>query len=445
MPGTYEGEHIEYKLLVNDNVIKTIVAFANTDGGTLYIGVDDEGNAVGLDDADAELVKLSNMLRDKVRPDILMMTSCSIEEIDGADTIVVQVCRGVKRPYYLAEKGLRPEGVYVRNGSATLPSSDTAILRMVKETEGDSFETGLSLNQDLTFDYAVPQFEEQGLELGPDEMRTFGMVDAGGLFTNTALLLSDQCPPFVKAALFDDDERNVFVRREDYAGSILKQLDDAYGFLDGNNRFRTHTEGLRRIDYYDYPAVALREALVNAVVHREFALSGPTLISVMPSSVEIVSLGGLPLGIEYPDLEANISMPRNRLLATIMFRLEVIEAYGTGITRMRRSYRDMEREVRIEVTPNTFTVELPNRNAEDARPWQRLQDGSHVQYTLLDFNTGEEVPIEQFFANGPRTRQELQQELGMTQSTTIRTLKTLMEEGLITRTGKGKATRYRMK
>lgn len=315
---------------------------------------------------------------------------------------------------------------------------------MPQTHEGDSFETQLSPNQDLTFDYAIPQFEARGLSLGPDEMRTFGMMDAEGLFTNTALLLSDQCPPFAKAALFDDDERNVFVRREEYTGSILKQLDDAYAFLDSNNRFRTHMEGLRRVDYYDYPAIALREALVNAFAHREFALSGPTLVSVMPSSVEIVSLGGLPLGIEYPDLEANISMPRNKLLATILFRLEVIEAYGTGITRMRRSYRDTEREVHIKVTPNTFTVELPNRNAEGAEPWQRLQGGSYFEYALIDFNTGEEVPIEQLFATGPRTRQELQEDLGMTQSTTIRTLKVLIEEGVVTRTGKGKATRYHL-
>ena len=123
-----EGERIEYKLALNDNAIKTIVAFANSEGGTLYIGVDDEGTAVGLDDPDEQLLRLSSMLRDKVRPDIIMMTSCSIEEIDGAYVLVARVGRGARKPYYLAEKGLRPEGVYVRSGAASVPSSDTAIL-----------------------------------------------------------------------------------------------------------------------------------------------------------------------------------------------------------------------------------------------------------------------------------------------------------------------------
>ena len=94
-----EGERIEYKLALNDNAIKTIVAFANSEGGTLYIGVDDEGTAVGLDDPDEQLLRLSSMLRDKVRPDIIMMTSCSIEEIDGAYVLVARVGRGARKPY----------------------------------------------------------------------------------------------------------------------------------------------------------------------------------------------------------------------------------------------------------------------------------------------------------------------------------------------------------
>lgn len=443
-----EGERIEYKLALNDNAIKTIVAFANSEGGTLYIGVDDEGTAVGLDDPDEQLLRLSSMLRDKVRPDIIMMTSCSIEEIDGAYVLVARVGRGARKPYYLAEKGLRPEGVYVRSGAASVPSSDTAILRMIKETEGDTFETEVALDQELTFDYARAQFEARGLPLGADEMRTLGMADAAGRYTNVGLLLSDQCPPFLKAARFDDDERDSFAARHEYRGCILKQLDEAYAFLDACNHFRSHVEGLRRVDFYDYPAVALREALVNSVAHRDFALSGPTLVSVMPSSVEIVSLGGLPRGIERPDLEAHISMPRNRLLASILFRLEVIEAYGTGIMRMRHSYRDMPCGVSIEVTPNAFVVRLPNRNTieegelPDAR---KAQDASVFEFALVNMENGEEISLEEIFGSGMRTRQEIQDKVKMSQSGTIRMLNALVEEGVVAKVGKGKATRYHLK
>ena len=151
--------------------------------------------------------------------------------------------------------------------------------------------------------------------MGPGEMRTFGVRNSDGGFTNLALLLSDQCPPAKKAAAFSDDGRIVFTERREYEGSILKQLADAYAFLEAHNHYRTEFSGLERIDQYDYPAVALREALVNSVAHREYALSGPTLVSVMPSAVEIVSLGGAADGHRMrgslrPDLHA--AEPRSR-------------------------------------------------------------------------------------------------------------------------------------
>lgn len=290
--GVREGETVEFKREMNSNAVKTIIAFANTGGGTLYIGVDDEGVPVGVDDVDAEMTRVTSLLRDSVKPDILMMISVVPEAIDGRDVIAVHVGRGVRRPYYLASKGPRPEGVYIRSGAASVPASDSAIIRMIRECDGDAFEARLSMKQDLTFRYAQAEFEKKGLPLGPGEMRTLGILNPDGVFTNLGLLLSDQCPPTVKAAAFSDDGRNVFTERREYEGSILKQLADAYAFLEAHNHYRTEFIGLERIDHYDYPAVALREALVNSVAHREYALSGPTLVSVMPSAVEIVSLGG---------------------------------------------------------------------------------------------------------------------------------------------------------
>lgn len=333
-----EGEDVEFKREMSPGAVKTVIAFVSTGGGTLCIGVDDEGVPVGVDDVDAEMTRVTSCPRDSVKPDILMMISIVSEVIDGHDVIAVHVGRGVRRPYYLASKGPRPEGVYIRSSAASVPASDSAIIRMARECDGDAFEARLSMNQDLTFLYAQAEFEKKGLSLGPGEMRTFGMRNSDGGFTNLALLLSDQCPPTKKAAAFSDDGRIVFTERREYEGSILKQLVDAYAFLEAHNHYRTEFSGLERIDQYDYPAVALREALVNSVAHREYALSGSTLVSVMPSAAEIVSLGGLPTGIEYEDLSARISMPRNRALANVLFRLELIEAYGTGIGRMRESY-----------------------------------------------------------------------------------------------------------
>ncbi len=472
-----EGETVEFKREMNSGAVKTVIAFANTDGGTLYIGVDDEGVPVGVDDVDAEMTRVTSRLRDSVKPDILMMVSVVPEVIDGRDVIAVHVGRGVRRPYYLASKGPRPEGVYIRSGAASVPASDSAIIRMIRECDGDAFEARLSMNQDLTFRYAQAEFERKGLPLGPGEMRTLGILNPDGVFTNLGLLLSDQCPPTMKAAAFSDDSRSVFTERREYAGSILKQLADAYAFLQAHNHYRTEFSGLERIDWYDYPAVALREALVNSVAHREYALSGPTLVSVMPSAVEIVSLGGLPMGIEYEDLSARISMPRNRALANVLFRLELIEAvmpsaveivslgglpmgieyedlsarismprnralanvlfrlelieaYGTGIGRMRESYEGEGLSPEITVTANTFSIVLPNRNAQDVKVAEAAGSLSEAAMCAL--------------ADGARTRAEVQASLGVSQSTAGRILADLVSSGRVTRIGSGRGTRYRL-
>lgn len=166
-----------------------------------------------------------------------------------------------------------------------------------------------------------------------------------------------------EAALFTDNHRNTFAAREEYEGSLLKQLVESYAFLERSNHYRTEYKGLERSNCYDVPPVALREAFVNSVARRKYALSGPTLVSVMPGGVEIMSPGGLPFGIEEADLEAHISIPRNKMLANVLFRLELIEVYGTGISRMRSSYAGSGAAPAILLTPNTFTVFLPNRNS----------------------------------------------------------------------------------
>lgn len=269
------------------------------------------------------------------------------------------------------------------------------------------------------------------LSLGEGKLRTLGAALPDGTFTNLGLLLSDQCTPTVKAALFADDDRNIFTAREECTGSVLKQLSDAYAFLEHDNRYRTEYSGLERIDYHDVPSVALREALVNSIAHREYSLSGPTLISAMPSGVEIVSPGGLPLGIEEADLGAHISIPRNKMLANVLFRLEIIEAYGTGIGRVRASYADSEFDPSIRLTPNTLTVFLPNRNAAGMRAAEASDEKARALRDLLE--------------GGPKTRRFIQESLGISQTTAIRMLGDLVNKGVIEKQGAGKNTMYMLK
>ena len=197
-----ESETVELKEVVVDDIRKEIIAFANCDGGKLYIGVRDDGTVVGMDNPDGTALQISNMVRDAIKPDITMFLHYGTIEESGKKIVAIDIQRGTDRPYYIAKKGMRPEGVYVRQGYSAVPATDTAIRHMIKETDGDRFEAMRSLNQDLTFNAVKKAFEQRNVDFGVQQMRTLKIIDSDGLYSNLAMLLSDQCTHTIKVAVF---------------------------------------------------------------------------------------------------------------------------------------------------------------------------------------------------------------------------------------------------
>ena len=150
-----ESDTIELKSELIPDICREVIAFANSHGGTIYIGVQDDGSVIGIDNADETLLRLNNMVRDSIKPDVTMFVHYAVQQIEGKAVLSVAVQKGADRPYYLASKGLKPSGVYVRNGSSTDPATDTAIRHMIKETDGDVFEDMRALNQQLSFHSAT--------------------------------------------------------------------------------------------------------------------------------------------------------------------------------------------------------------------------------------------------------------------------------------------------
>ncbi len=360
-----ESETVELKQELTEGIKHEIIAFANTNGGTIYIGIADNGDIIGLNDLKKEEERVCSMIRDSISPDLAMSTSVSTISDDGKDILKIEVQSGSHKPYYLKKNGMKPSGVYTRLGTTSAQASEATIRQLIQHSDGTSFDKMRSLEQNLSFDYAEQFFEKSDLPFGKNEKQSLKLIDQYGMYTNAGLLFSDQCGHMIKCAVAGESASERFRAREEFTGSILKQLDNALHFLDLSNPLRSEIEGLYRKDTQSYPKVAIREALLNAVVHRDYHFSGAIMIHVTPTEMEIISHGAIPHGLSIKDIQSGVSECRNEVIAHIFYRLKLIEIYGTGIREIVKSYEDFSKNPEFIVNPNSFIVKLPNRNCVD--------------------------------------------------------------------------------
>ena len=440
-----ESETVELKEVVVDDIKKEIIAFANCDGGKLYIGVRDDGTVIGLDNADSVSLQISNMVRDAIKPDITMFLHYETIVENGKNVVVVDIQRGTDRPYYLAKKGMRPEGVYVRQGYSSVPATDTAIRRMIKETDGDRFEAMRCLNQDLTFEATKKEFELRKTDFGPQQMRTLKLIDQDGLYSNLALLLSDQCVHTIKVAVFQGTDQTIFKDRREFTGSLMQQMNEVYDFIDFRNQTRATIEKLYRVDVRDYPEVAVREALLNLLVHRDYSFSASAFISIYEDRIEFVSIGGLMPGIDLEDVMVGISVCRNQDLANVFYRLHLIEVYGTGMGKIMKAYESMQVKPVIETTKNAFKIILPNINAkyETENATVKTKSGTPVTvHTEKKLSDEEEKILEYARKHGAITRNDVIELLEVSASTAARVIRKMVKTNLLEQKGKARNTHY---
>lgn len=337
----YECEVVELKEIYTSDLKKEIIAFANTNGGTIYIGVQDSGEIVGLDD-------------------------------------------------------------------------------------GDSFETNRSLVQDLTFHVLDDEMKKRGIDFTKVQMKNLGILSSEGIYTNMGLLVSDQCKHSIKFAIFQGTDKLVFRDRKELTGSIFAQLTDAYKTIDFYNSTKASFHDLLRTDERDYPEDAIREALLNAIVHRDYSFSGSIFINFFSDRLEIISLGGLVSGLSLEAVMLGASQPRNEKLAALFYRMKLIEAYGTGISKIISCYEGSPAQPVFEPVEGAFRVVLPNIHAK-----------------TLSVKDAKFSPVLQLFEKQKEiTRLDVEKALGSGTTHAINTLREMLDKDLIGKIGEGKLTRY---
>ena len=436
----YESERIEYKSQMIDDIYKEVIAFANTDGGVIYLGIDDKGNLVGIDNVDETYTRLTNGIRDAIVPDVTMFVRYVLQD---NKVIQIEVGEGSYKPYYLKSKGMKPAGVYVRQGASSVQASPDQIRRMIKDSDGDVFEEMRSFAQELSFEEAERTFKRYQVDFSEEKYIALGLRNIhDDQYTNLAMLLSDQCQHTTKIAVFGDEANITFKDAKEFGGSIFKQLDESFAYLTLCNRTAATFKGLERVELSDYPEDALREALLNSLVHRDYSYSGSIIINVNDSCIEFISIGGLMPGLSAEDIRSGISQPRNRKLAEIFHRLRLIESYGTGIRKIYALYKGCAAQPRIEVTPNTFKLVLPNMNAAATASESAPEETEKAPLVI----TPQMKNVMEYLAEyGEMNDEDLQELLNIKKTRAYLLARQMNENGLIEIIGRGTAKKYKLK
>ena len=431
----YENISTEFKQEYNTKVNSTMLAFLNTHGGTLYIGISDDGSVYGVKgDIDLELRKIASSFRDSVTPDPTGYFRIESELRDGKHVIRIDVDPGSAIPYCFSKHGLVPRGVYVRVGSNTVMATREHIRQMIKENSADQFIAELSMEQNLTFDYAGSIFAEKEVAFELQQKRSLGLIRSDGRYTNLALILSDQCPYTTKVAIFEGSNKEKFKDRKEFTGSLFKQIDDTLGYLNVFNRVRGTFEGAYRVDYPDYPAIAFREAYINALIHRDYYIDGSVLVSMFDDRVEFMSLGGAMPGVTHDLMLTGVSVARNEKLAQIFYRLNIIEAFGTGIPRIYSAYDNSSAQPEIPIIDGGFLIRLPNMNYHPSESGSDLKTGDPRIDKVLSTFQGVDF-----------LKEDVAETLGISPNGAYKLLRKMKEQDLLTAKKSGKKWLYATK
>ena len=408
-----EDKYTEFKLKFTPNLKKEIIAFANTDGGTIYVGVNDNGVPIGVEDIDSELLKITGSISQAIAPDLLGFVDITVEKIEGVDVIKVAVQKGVNRPYYLKEKGMKPTGVYVRLGAAAVPAGVEQIRSLIRDTDGVSFEKNVAFEQStVPFVYLDRFLQEKGMVRTEEFEHIYRLKNRVEQYTNLAYLLSDNCQFQVRVSLFSGADKKRLLEKKYFDGSVIKTLYDSFSFI------------AQKVDVKVYPKLVLFELLSNALIHREYGLSSAVAVNIFSDRIEISSPGGLCDKLTLDDVtKMGISQSRNTRLATFFVDMGISDGFGLGLARVLSFYKGVAPALIFKHTPNAFMAVLRPLNYSYAKS---------PQNKLLEF----------LQENQGASSSEIEKFLGFKQTKTYHLLTALCGQGIIAKEGKGKNTRY---
>ena len=452
-----ESKTLEFKAALSsksESYLKTVVAFANTDGGRLIFGIDDKSRqVVGVekDDVFKIMDAIANAVSDSCAPKIV--PDISFETIEDKTVVLVDIAAGFNRPYMLKSGGL-DKGVYVRVGATSRPADTEQIREMMLDGSNQSWDEQVCRSYALT-DRAVKKLcsdinryrtEKDGQNAPKTTKETligWGVLKQDKtevLPTNAFALLTDN--PFgqakIQCAVFKGESKSVFLDRKEYEGSLCRLLEDAYQYVLRNIRMGAVIEGLIRQDKFELPPAAIREMICNAICHRSYMDEGMIQVSVFDDRLEVSSPGALCRGLTLKDALKGRSKPRNKVIAEVFSRMGIIEKWGTGLQRIvDLAKQEGLKEPVFENNDSFFRVILYRGKEEAAQTTDKTIQTTDqtIQTTDQTVQTTEQKIMNAIAEKPTITRKELAEKTGLSESGIKWQLDKLKKEQKILRAG----------
>lgn len=413
-----ENRYLEFKSEITNTFLKTVSAFANFGDGRILFGVGDNGDSIGFADPQKVCLDIENKINDSISPKPDFNLS-----VNDDNTVCLEVSKGRYTPYLYKGKAYR------RSDTATIETDQGELRKLAIEGANISFEELSYGNNLLTFEALETKMKKtMGIKaLSEDVLRTLGFFTEDGEYNNAAAIFSDVNNFYgTDIARFGNSISEIMERETVSRVSVLEQYDKAVSYF---KRYYQYEEisGIERKTVELIPEAAYREAVANALIHREWDINSHIRIAMFKDRIEINSPGGLPKGItrgEY--LRGGISYLRNPILGNVFFRMHYIEMFGTGISRILELYRDAAVKPQFNITENVISVILP------------------VLKTTYDVTEDEAKIISVLKGAYQLSSSEISKASGFSRAKTIRLLNMLTEKNFVKCTGKGRGTKYQL-
>jgi ATP-dependent DNA helicase RecG len=417
----YESKSVELKEKYTKSLLKTISAYSNFHDGYIYVGINDQGEVVGLPKIHEEKLIIENSINTTITPKPFF--DMNILEFDGKKTLEIKVYKGDNGPYYYQNTA------YMRNDTSTVPVDGSNLTRLVLISKNLTYDQLKVSQSNLSFNYLKEKMHSvlNITDINQAVLTTLGLfIDK--TYNNCALLLSDNgsvSQSYIDIARFKLDTNTFLDRKRFENQSLLKHFDQSMTYFQTQYPSYQTIEGIERTTKEQVPLVAFREALSNAIIHRDYLLNSGVQISMFENRIEIVSPGGLPEGMDEEQYYRGLtSLSRNPIISNVFFRLNLIEQFGTGIKRILDSYKRYKVKPSFDIQKYQIRIVLPVTNFD---------------YTKLE---KKEAILSYLHAYPKSSRQSIENSLKIDKSTLIRRLNELDEQGLVSKSGNGPSTTY---